>query len=508
MTITCINEGFAAISCRLSRVVFLVIMITSAIKLRRSSSCRLARLSNSYGGTKKLFSDQQRRRENSRFREVPKSQKPKAGQSTDGVSYRYRSGTKESLSSLWGQGSDGQEEEESKTKGYVPFFKEVDAYMEKKRAMKERKSSLESIFDSIDSSLSSKGDDETTATSISSILSSIPAKDASSSSRGVFDEESYTEYRAMMDEMVESDRFHRRHTSKPLSDEFSEPVIDWLLRDDRVVDYHLPTLDAAVREGPNRALAKPLRQELLNQNASFVEATGLNEKQVEKARVALTVLGMRCASRAKASPLDVAWEKVKEAGLLLEEESLNNFLHACTTYSTRSRRTLSSPMGSILDILDPSSSLKTEDAATEEPTTTKPHSHEGEGSDEGGPDVPKEIATVHDVLYEPTSASLTVRVKALVAQGDALTAEAIVLKVRTQTILCGCVLANDHDTQSGNEELQLRTFLPIYRLHLENGDLPSALSLFKRMRDTPSVILDPESYVQLIAGIAEQGYFK
>jgi pentatricopeptide repeat protein len=57
------------------------------------------------------------------------------------------------------------------------------------------------------------------------------------------------------------------------------------------------------------------------------------------------------------------------------------------------------------------------------------------------------------------------------------------------------------------ENIRLRTYQPILSLYLEQGDMASALSLFKRMRDIPSVISEPETYVQVIAALAEKGYF-
>lgn len=56
-------------------------------------------------------------------------------------------------------------------------------------------------------------------------------------------------------------------------------------------------------------------------------------------------------------------------------------------------------------------------------------------------------------------------------------------------------------------KLRLRTFQPILKQYLHQGDLRAALSLYSRMRADPNVNLDAESYVQVIATIAEKGYF-
>ena len=61
--------------------------------------------------------------------------------------------------------------------------------------------------------------------------------------------------------------------------------------------------------------------------------------------------------------------------------------------------------------------------------------------------------------------------------------------------------------QSTLKNLRLRAYQPILKLYLDRGDVSSAMSLFKRMRETPSVILEAETYVQLIAAVAENGFF-
>lgn len=45
------------------------------------------------------------------------------------------------------------------------------------------------------------------------------------------------------------------------------------------------------------------------------------------------------------------------------------------------------------------------------------------------------------------------------------------------------------------------------KLYCEQGNVSSALRLFKRMRDEPFVRLEPENYILLISTFAEHGYF-
>ena len=62
--------------------------------------------------------------------------------------------------------------------------------------------------------------------------------------------------------------------------------------------------------------------------------------------------------------------------------------------------------------------------------------------------------------------------------------------------------------QSQIPNLKLRTYHPIFKMYLDRGDVSSALRIFKRMRELPSVFLEAENYVHLISTVAERGYFR
>jgi pentatricopeptide repeat protein len=59
-----------------------------------------------------------------------------------------------------------------------------------------------------------------------------------------------------------------------------------------------------------------------------------------------------------------------------------------------------------------------------------------------------------------------------------------------------------------SDDLRLRTYAPIYQTYLDQGDVSSALKLFVKMRESENVTLQTETYIQLIACIAENGYFR
>jgi hypothetical protein len=58
------------------------------------------------------------------------------------------------------------------------------------------------------------------------------------------------------------------------------------------------------------------------------------------------------------------------------------------------------------------------------------------------------------------------------------------------------------------DDLRLRTYAPVYKAYLDDGDTSSAFNLFAKMKLGEFVLLQPETYVQLIACIAENGQFR
>ena len=98
------------------------------------------------------------------------------------------------------------------------------------------------------------------------------------------------------------------------------------------------------------------------------------------------------------------------------------------------------------------------------------------------------------------------------------------LSVRTSCIVCSrCKLISyfyfylifspplslfHQKSNKGGGDFRLRTYLPILELHCEQGDIGSALGLYKRMRRAPGVHFNAENYSLLISAIAERGFFR
>ena len=106
----------------------------------------------------------------------------------------------------------------------------------------------------------------------------------------------------------------------------------------------------------------------------------------------------------------MAWRKVQESGLLLPEDSVATWLYVAGT--------LGAARGVGLGAWRPPAPPG--DAAARDGA---------EGGDVAADDdrarIPEEIATYHDLASKPTEASVSLRVKALAAQGDARGAEAL-----------------------------------------------------------------------------------
>ena len=139
-----------------------------------------------------------------------------------------------------------------------------------------------------------------------------------------------------------------------------------------------------------------------------------DEKQYEIAVGALKAVGALCAKNATASPLDVAWCKLKEAGYKMDKETLHVCLYVSSTFSSRSARSLVPSNGrSVLDFLDGIESKP-------EPEEKSELVEENDSID-----VMLEVALCHDLLFEPSEQSLSIRVRKLVSLGEPRKAEVL-----------------------------------------------------------------------------------
>jgi hypothetical protein len=319
------------------------------------------------------------------------------------------------------------------------FFDEVNAIMEKKRALDNPKDSATSLNSGLSSIVSmgnndvASGDSSVTSSPSQrigrrpSILDMLPPP-AKERGPDAYEEEAFDQYSELLDTTIESPKFLRQHTKKPLEGPEAESVIAWLRAEEPVVTSHLPQLQRALEgrleldviKGEKSMKDSDLRTDLAEQEAKFMDQLGWTKQQYSVAVGALASMGVMCAKRATAPPLEIAWQKLKEAGYKMNKDVLHNYLYVSSTFSLKSPRMLP-PIrsgGSILDFLDGlgSSGKKDNTAATLQPA-------EENRNEVDGIDVSMEVALCHDMLFEPTEQSTSIRVRMLVSQGKAKEAE-------------------------------------------------------------------------------------
>lgn len=466
--------------------------------------------------------------------------------SEDGIDYRYRTGSASSLkeqlnrpiSDYWGEDVISGEKKrqamkkDHKTKGVIPsgakfvsFFDEVDARMETSRTYKlsdrfESRSSASNststakknpLFDLLNKN---SGEDER-----KSIFDAFPLH-AKEPNPLAYDKKMFRHYQEAMTEVLESDKFRRAHTRKPIKDDVLNPIIEWLVKDEQSLEYKYEALDDAISKGINiddsiptgspdnddtgckkkkKKRMKALRDEvfcdgsefhkfhsqLMKQRNEFMESTGLSVEQMDIAERAINVLASNCAKSTNSLPLSIVWEKIKESGFILSNDTLNVLLYVSGTlthglFSSSIKSGFSSNgrkkhMSAVMSIL----------GSDEKDSIDKEEEKEKEVID-----FPTEVAYFHDLLYNPTEKSVSLRVKRLVSKGDAVGAEKLL------------------DAFPSTDEARLRTYLPVLRLYCDQGNITCALKLFRRMRDSQLVFLEPENYVLLLSTLAENGCFK
>jgi hypothetical protein len=436
-----------------------------------------------------FFSDDSRRQHTNNLRVLRKG-KSHPGDEGKPIDYRLRgnSGLGEqldrSIEDFWGEAAMEEEAERQKTNKqkdtttstsnrtkqshtkissqpeFISFFDEVDAKMallskknvdiktvplsmrnrDRMRNETKTSNSLDRLFDALQDRVGPPSVMKTESDHPQSIFDAFPLKPKVKYDPNAYEKQSFEQYRVVMMEITESDRFTRKQTRKPISEDVFAPVIDWLLKDTKTLAYEYKTLKDAeengisintvsvnnISESEQKQKAKledAFRSEvsidgtqanifhlqLKEQHESFVAKTQFSREQMELADRALSVLASNCAKMIKSAPLSIAWEKIKEAGMIPSNDTLNVILYVTGTMSSSF---LSSTIGgskklsAVMSILDDGKREK------------------GGNSDDKDPiDFPTELALFHDLLYTPTEKSVSLRVKRLVSIGDANGAE-------------------------------------------------------------------------------------
>jgi hypothetical protein len=358
------------------------------------------------------------------------------------------------------------------------------------------------------------------------------------------DNAAWEHYVKMMETIVQNDpKFRRQHTAKPIPVEKANAVLAFLLkRSDVAADHHaaaaaaagessndptMTTMTTTTREFLHRALEQHggggggvdgdhgnkttnnnnFAQDICNQRRIFMQEYNFDKKQYDMLEGALTQMTNMCARMAHGLPAPVFWRKSLEAAISYKK-LLQNLLHVAATCTTTSNSSSSSSSRrrrsaktkyttmSILDILNDHDNSNNSSSSNEE--------ENAETTAVDLVDMVDEIAIYHDLLHDATEQSINVRIRLLVAQGKAQQAVRLLHQNANDD--------NDDDGTSIKKKnpviLRLRSYTPVLSLLLDQGDLKGAIRLYREMRRIPSVHLDADTYIQLLAGIAERGGFR
>lgn len=173
--------------------------------------------------------------------------------------------------------------------------------------------------------------------------------------------ELWSKYESSIRQVSTSDRGLRKKVPSNV-----EPVTNYLCYDQCLLDA--VEID---KLSPEQA-----KERLREQKDKFLQKTGLSLAEYEYCNRCLTYLGDYCARQQAPQPLLAAWYKIKECGMIPRENGLSTYMYAMSLDKTLA-------------------------------------------------DSSAEVASLHDLLYDPNEKTVTLRIKALIAKGDAFGAEQI-----------------------------------------------------------------------------------
>jgi len=273
---------------------------------------------------------------------------------------------------------------------------------------------------------------------------------------------------------------------KSVSPEQAESVETYLKQEEIAVplQYEVPSNDATMQK-------EELLQVLDTQKTKFMSDMNFDDKQYELTAKALFIICNMSAKKNAPETVTVLWQKVKEAGIA-GKDILRQLLHlggSLSIANQRAKRELSYQSSyeggsgsAILDMLDGGLEKK-----------KKPDDEEDEEEDEEGARIASlvdEIATYYDALHEHTEQTIQTRVRMMVSRGKAMEADALLRKL------------------GHTADYHLRVFTPVIRLHIEQENASQVLSLYDYMKNFPTVHFDSDFYIQLLAGLSENGCFR
>jgi RluA family pseudouridine synthase len=250
-----------------------------------------------------------------------------------------------------------------------------------------------------------------------------------------FSRDMWNAYTTLMKDIMTRDRVVKKVPENLLLD-----VQSYLLADSIV---SLPNLLERTSQTGTSTDPAAFRCSTRDMYKSFGESRNWSQVQLDYLERCLSYMVDWCAKKQLVSPAIIAWYKLRETSFVPRERAVSTFLF-------------------VLGLPSPGMESISQTALAD-------------------------VATFHDACFEANEKTVFLRIKSLVAAGDATKAEELLLAIP--------------DCQ------RLRTFTPLLVHYCQTREIADCLRIFRQMQNAPGVHFDTATYVQILSTLAEQGFF-
>jgi pentatricopeptide repeat protein len=227
------------------------------------------------------------------------------------------------------------------------------------------------------------------------------------------------------------------------------------------------------------------KEQLRIQRESFRAQTNLTQDaSMHYLEHCLSYFADLCAKHGTPQLGVIAWYKLRESGILPRERTLNTYLYLFALGKQHQQPQNHHP--------DNSQTTTTEDVFAD-PMHARIV------------DACLDVISFRDQFFPPTENTVLVKIKLLMAEGNAVSAEQVLNSLSSKHDTPGN--NDDHPKSSSTSWKRLRTFAPILKYYCDTGNMNSAFRLFRQMRETKGVYLDADTYILLMGAAARVGLF-
>ena len=303
-----------------------------------------------------------------------------------------------------------------------------------------------------------------------------------------YDEETWAKYVSIMETVMRENRVIRKR--QQIGDEQLQLVQQYLMRpsplwDARpsppIITSSISTSEKVLRDcdeinndkNDHDPRYSHIRQMLHQRKSEFLLKTNMTELAFAYCGRSLNYFGDVCARSQMPAPCLIAWSKIRECGLVPPENSVNTYLYVLALTAGMSEceqnnhtsRVLTTPTVSIHQQLS---------------------------------ETLMDVASFHGALFEPKEKSVAVRIKMLVAQGDAAAAEECLASLPSKS----------GDERNQRQWKRLRTYVPLVEYYCDptTGSISSVMRLYREMRDSAGVYFDAETYARILGTVAKMAF--